>query len=153
MKDVTGVPENYDPSEALKLSSQLCFPLYAAARKVTGAYTPYLKDLGLTYTQYIVMLVLWEKDGQRVSDICARLMLDSGTLTPLLKKMEASGLILRKRSTEDERTVIISLSEEGKALKEKAASIPLLVGSCIHLEPEEASVLYRLLYRILGTEQ
>ena len=93
----------YDPNEALKLKNQLCFPLYAAARRVTGVYTPYLKPLGLTYTQYIVFMVLWEQDGLQVSEIGERLLLDSGTLTPLLKKMEAQGYLTRTRSKLDER--------------------------------------------------
>ena len=143
----------YDPNEALKLENQLCFPLYAAARKVVAAYTPYLKPLGLTYTQYITFMVLWEKDGLSVSEICGRLMLDSGTITPLLKKMEASGWVERRRSTEDERSVQIYLTEDGRAMKEKAAEIPQKTGSCIDLEPAEAAHLYELLHRILGKEE
>ncbi|MBR0085010.1 MAG: MarR family transcriptional regulator [Lachnospiraceae bacterium] len=143
----------YDRDEALKLDNQLCFPLYAAARKVTSVYTPYLKPLGLTYTQYITLMVLWEKDGISVSDICSRLMLDSGTVTPLLKKLESTGHIVRTRSKEDERSVIISLTESGRALKEKAGEVPLAAGSCIALEPEEAMQLYALLYKILGKPQ
>ena len=141
----------YDPNEALKLENQLCFPLYAAARKVVAGYTPYLKPLGLTYTQYITFMVLWEKDGLSVSEICSRLMLDSGTITPLLKKMEASGWVERRRSTEDERSVQIYLTESGRAMKEKAAELPQKAGSCIDLEPAETAHLYELLYRILGT--
>ena len=96
----------YDYKEAMKLENQLCFPLYAAARAVTGAYTPYLKALDLTYTQYIVLLVLWEKDGVTVGEICKKLMLDSGTLSPLLKKMKTLGYIEKKHSTDDERAVL-----------------------------------------------
>ncbi len=145
----------YDRDEALKLDNQLCFPLYAAARKVTSVYTPYLKPLGLTYTQYITLMVLWEKDGISVSDICSRLMLDSGTVTPLLKKLESAGHIVRTRSKEDERSVIISLTESGRALKEKAGEVPLALsaGNCMNLEPEEAMQLYALLYKILGKPQ
>ena len=95
-----------DPrDEALRLDHQLCFPLYACARKVTQAYTPFLKPLGLTYTQYLVMLVLWESDGLRVTELCERLYLDTGTLTPVLKKMEQAGLLDRRRSVQDERQV------------------------------------------------
>lgn len=135
---------------ALKLENQLCFPLYAAARKVTALYTPLLKPLGLTYTQYLVMMVLWEQDGLRIGVIGERLCLDTGTLTPLLKKMEQEGLLSRTRSAEDERAVIIRLSEKGKALEEKAAHIPAAAGRCISLEPEKAVQLYALLHEILN---
>ncbi|MBQ9152434.1 MAG: MarR family transcriptional regulator [Solobacterium sp.] len=135
---------------ALKLENQLCFPLYAAARKVTALYTPLLKPLGLTYTQYLVMMVLWEQDGIRIGEIGERLCLDTGTLTPLLKKMEQEGLLSRTRCAEDERAVIIRLSEKGKALEEKAAHIPAAAGSCISLEPEKAVQLYALLHEILN---
>ena len=138
---------NYDQ---LKLDNQLCFPLYACARQITGSYTPYLKKLGITYTQYIVFMVLWEQDGISIGALGKRLHLDNGTLTPLLKKMEAAGYITRTRSSEDERVVIISLTEEGWAMREKAADIPMQVGSCIPLDPEEARVLYGLLYKIMG---
>ncbi|MCR5448158.1 MAG: MarR family transcriptional regulator [Solobacterium sp.] len=137
---------------ALILENQLCFPLYAAARKVTGLYTPYLKEIGLTYTQYLVMMVLWEKDGIRISDICGRLRLDTGTVTPMLKKMEDEGLLNRSRCAEDERTVLITLTEKGRELKEKAGDIPARVGPCVPLNREEAELLYRLLYQILGEE-
>ena len=102
-----------DPHEAMKLANQLCFPLYAAARNVIGLYTPWLKPLGLTYTQYIVFLVLWERDGITVTEIGERLMLDNGTLSPLLKKMEQAGYLHRQRSREDERVVVVSLTEAG----------------------------------------
>lgn len=137
------------PEDALKLENQLCFPLYAAARKVTGAYTPLLKPLGITYTQYIVLLVLWEKDGQTVGAIGDLLHLDNGTLTPLLKKMETEGIVTRLRSKEDERRVTIQLTEKGKALKKQAEDIPAKIGACIHLSQEDARSLYRILYQIL----
>ncbi|MBQ6360101.1 MAG: MarR family transcriptional regulator [Lachnospiraceae bacterium] len=140
---------NYDPAEAMKLKNQLCFPLYAAARKVTNLYTPHLKPLGLTYTQYILMLVLWEQDGITVGEICGKLMLDNGTVSPMLKKMEQEGLLKRKRGEEDERVVSVFLTDEGRALQEKAAGIPVSVGSCIDLEPQKAEMLYKLLYEIL----
>ena len=142
----------YDPNEALKLKNQLCFPLYAAARRVTGVYTPYLKPLGLTYTQYIVFLVLWEEDHLPVSEIGERLLLDSGTLTPLLKKMEKEGYVTRVRSKIDERSVIVSLTEQGKALKTQVAGVPLQASQCVRLAPEEAKTLYALLYKLLGDE-
>ena len=137
--------------DCLRLDQQLCFPLYAAARKVTGQYTPYFKELGLTYTQYIVFMVLWEKDEVTVGDICRRLYLDSGTLTPLLKKMEEKGWLQRTRSREDERIVIVTLTEEGAALKKRAAIVPQQMASCIRIEPGDAFQLYTLLHRLLDT--
>ena len=139
----------YDYQEAMKLENQLCFPLYAAARSVMNLYTPYLKPLGLTYTQYLVLLVLWERDGLTVGELCAKLMLDNGTLSPLLKKMEQAGYVARTRSREDERVVVISLTEAGKALQDEARDIPRQVGSCIRLSPEKAQALYDLLYELL----
>ena len=139
--------------EAMKLNNQLCFPLYAAARNVTGLYTPCLKPLGLTYTQYLVFLVLWEKDGIPVGEIGEKLMLDNGTLSPLLKKMEQAGYIERKRSHEDERVVVITLTEAGKALQEKAKDVPGQVAGCIDLPPEKARQLYELLYELLGNQK
>ena len=136
--------------EAMKLNNQLCFPLYAAARSVTNLYTPWLRPLGLTYTQYIVLLVLWEHDGISVSEIGEKLMLDNGTLSPLLKKMEQAGWVERRRSTEDDRVVIITLTEAGRALRERAKEVPGKVASCIDLPPEKAQTLYVLLYELLG---
>ena len=109
--------------EKMKLTNQLCFPLYAAARSVTNKYTPFLKSLGLTYTQYIVLLVLWEKDGITVGEICERLMLDNGTVSPLLKKLQQAGYIEKHRSTEDDRIVNVILTEEGHQLQERANTI------------------------------
>ena len=143
----------YDEREAMKLANQLCFPLYAAARNVTGLYTPWLKPVGLTYTQYIVFLVLWEKDGIPVSEIGDKLMLDNGTLSPLLKKLEQAGYLVRRRSSEDERVVTITLTEKGKALQEKVKDIPLKVGSCIELSPEKARMLYTLLYELIDSRK
>ena len=139
-----------DYKEMMKLENQLCFPLYAAARSVTSLYTPVLKPLGLTYTQYIVLLVLWEKDNVPVGEICEKLMLDNGTVSPLLKKMEQAGYVERSRSREDDRVVRITLTEEGRQLQEKAKDIPGKVGSCIDLPPEKAQKLYELLYELLG---
>jgi DNA-binding MarR family transcriptional regulator len=140
---------DYDYKEAMKLENQLCFPLYAAARAVTGAYTPYLKALNLTYTQYIVLLVLWEQDGITVGEICRKLMLDSGTLSPLLKKMRTLGYIEKQHSATDERAVLIYLTEQGRALQEQAKDIPLQVGKCVKIAPEKAKQLYSLLYELL----
>jgi DNA-binding MarR family transcriptional regulator len=139
----------YDYHEVMKLDNQICFPLYAAARYVTGLYTPYLKELGLTYTQYITFLVLWEKDGISVSEIGSRLMLDNGTLSPMLKKIEQAGYIERKRSSDDDRVVIVSLTKKGRDLQEKAKEIPMKVGGCIDLPPEKARELYGLLYELI----
>ena len=129
----------YNYKEAMKIENQLCFPLYAAARTVTGLYTPYLKELNLTYTQYIVMLVLWEKDGVTVGDICKKLMLDNGTVSPLLKKMSILGYLERNHSKDDERSVLIYLTEQGRALQEQAKDIPMQVGKCVKLSPERPS--------------
>ena len=142
-----------DYREAMKLSNQLCFPLYAAARNVTGLSTPCLKPLGLTYTQYIVFLVLWEKDGISVSEIGDKLMLDNGTLSPLLKKMEQAGYVERRRRPEDDRIVEITLTEEGRALQDKAKDIPGKVAGCIDLSHEKVKMLYSLLYELLGNEK
>ena len=139
----------YDYREAMKLSNQLCFPLYAASRNVIGLYTPHLKALGLTYTQYIVFLVLWEKDGITVGEICEKLMLDNGTVSPLLKKMESAGYVKRERSSSDDRVVVISLTEEGRRMQEAAKEVPLKVASCVNLLPEKAKMLYELLYELL----
>ncbi|MBR0352230.1 MAG: MarR family transcriptional regulator [Oscillospiraceae bacterium] len=143
----------YDYHEAMKLANQICFPLYAAARNVTGLYTPYLKPLGLTYTQYLVFLVLWEQDGVSVSWIGENLMLDNGTLSPLLKKLEQEGFIKRRRSAEDDRVVEIFLTEEGRALQEKAKDVPLRVAGCIDLSEEKTSRLYSLLYELLENQK
>ena len=142
-----------DYREAMKLSNQLCFPLYAAARNVTGLYTPWLKPLGLTYTQYIVLLVLWEKDGVSVTEIGDKLMLDNGTLSPLLKKLEQAGYISRQRSREDERIVVITLTEAGRTLQEKAKDVPFQVAGCVDLPPEKAQMLYTLLYELLDNQK
>ena len=133
----------------LMLDSQLCFPLYAAARKVVNQYTPYLKPLGLTYTQYIVLLALWETGETTVGELGRRLYLDCGTLTPLLKKMEEQQWIERSRSKRDERVVRVSVTEAGWALREAAKEVPFRVGACIPLEPAEAAQLYHLLHRLL----
>ena len=135
----------------LQLDSQLCFPLYACARKVIGAYTPLLKPLGLTYTQYIVMLELWEKEKVKVGELGHRLYLDCGTLTPMLKKMEESGWLTRCRCKVDERVVYVALTEKGRALREEVKDIPGQVGSCITLPQEEALELYRLLHKLLDS--
>ena len=142
-----------DNFDALKLENQLCFPLYAAAREVIKLYRPHLDTLDLTYTQYITMMVMWAEKKISVRDMGKRLYLDSGTLTPVLKSLESKGYIRRYRSTEDERVLIVELTEEGSRLKTEAVEVPQQVGSCIHLEPEEAMQLYRLLYKLLDGMQ
>ena len=143
------VKNAFDP---LLLDNQLCFPLYACSRKVVNMYTPYFQPLGITYTQYIVFLVLWETDGVSVRELGQRLYLDSGTLTPLLKKMEEAGFVTRTRSTDDGRVVLVHLTEKGRAMREQAAEIPLRLGGCLPLTTEEAKVLHGLLYRLLDTD-
>ena len=143
---------SFEYHEAMKLANQLCFPLYAAARNVTGLYTPWLKPLGLTYTQYIVFLVLWERDGISVSEIGERLMLDNGTLSPLLKKMEQAGYVERRRCREDDRVVEITRTEKGRALQEQAKDIPQKVAGCVDLPAEKAQQLYALLYELLENQ-
>lgn len=139
----------FDYREAMKLRNQLCFPLYAAARNVVGLYTPWLKPLGLTYTQYLVLLVLWEQDNRTVGAIGQALMLDNGTLSPLLKKMEQAGLITRTRGAADDRVVCVSLTKEGRAMQVRAKDVPLQVAQCLALPMEKAQTLYSLLYELL----
>ena len=136
--------------EVLKLENQLCFPLYACSRELIKHYKPFLDELDLTYTQYIAMMVLWEHRSVTVKEMGQYLFLDSGPLTPLLKKMEAKGLITRKRDQEDERSLIISLTDEGEALKERAVEVPVKLAQCVRLTPEETGELYRLLHKLLG---
>ena len=138
---------NYD---MLKLQNQLCFPLYACSREVVKKYKPFLDEIGLTYTQYITMMVLWEKQSISVKELGEALYLDSGTLTPLLKKLEAGGLVSRARSEEDERSLIVTLTDKGSALREQAKDIPGKIGACVPLTSDEAGALYSLLYKILG---
>ena len=136
--------------DSLKLENQLCFPLYACSREVIKQYKPFLDELDLTYTQYIAMMVLWEHKSVTVKELGQYLFLDSGTLTPLLKKMEAKGLISRKRDQEDERSLIVSLTAEGESLRERALEVPKKMAQCVRLNPEEAMELYKLLYKLLG---
>ena len=135
--------------DCLKLENQLCFPLYAASKEVIRKYKPFLDKLDLTYTQYIAMLVLWEKEKINVKELGEKLFLDSGTLTPLLKKLEDKGYIKRNKAEYDERNLIICLTKKGLKLKEKALNVPLNVGKCINISEEEALELYKILYKIL----
>ncbi len=140
-----------DEYSALKLENQLCFPLYACSRNIINLYTPFFKPLGLTYTQYIVFLVLWENDSISVGELGKKLYLDNGTLTPLLKKMQEKGYLTRQRSRDDERIVLVSLTEKGWELREKVKDIPEKLGACVPLSEEDAMNLYTLLYRVIDS--
>lgn len=135
--------------DALKIENQVCFPLYACAKEVVKQYQPLLAPLDLTYTQYIAMMVLWERKEIAMKELSKILFLDSGTLTPLLKKMESKGFLVRKRCQNDERNLNILLTEEGEKLKERAVAIPMKIGKCVKLTNEEALTLYQLLYKVL----
>ena len=135
--------------DVLKIQNQLCFPLYVCAKETIRLYKPFLDELELTYTQYITMMVLWEKKCLTVKELGKVLYLDSGTLTPLLKKLEAKGLLIRERSKEDERNLFISLTEEGEALRDEALHIPGELIKCVELDQEERKTLYKLLYKLL----
>lgn len=134
----------------LLLSEQICFPLYSAANSVTRAYRPLLESLDLTYSQYLVMMLLWEKDGASVKDLGSRLYLDSGTLTPLLKRLEAKGFVARGRSEEDERVRVLNLTDQGRALKEQAKSVPSNMLCKINLDADELTSLRRLCDKVLS---
>jgi DNA-binding MarR family transcriptional regulator len=136
--------------EKLKLGNQLCFPLYACAKEIIRKYKPYLDKIDLTYTQYITMMVLWEMKTVNVKTLGECLYLDSGTLTPVLKKLESKGYITRVRSSEDERNLVVTITEEGEELKDMALDIPSEMGACVNLGKEEGKMLYDLLYKIIG---
>lgn len=133
----------------LKLENQLCFPLYAASREVIKAYTPLLSKLDITYTQYVVMMVLWEDKKISVKDLGIKLFLDSGTLTPLLKSLETKGLVTRTRCKEDERVLIVEITKKGEDLRNDALSVPYGLVSCVSLTKDEAIELHSLLYKLL----
>lgn len=138
--------------DVLKLENQLCFPLYAASREVVKRYRPYLDELDITYTQYITMMVMWEEKELTVKALGEKLFLDSGTMTPVLKSLEAKGYVTRKRSTTDERSVSVFLTDSGEALKGNAVDIPAKVAGCTNLTAEEGMQLYKILYKILSKE-
>jgi DNA-binding MarR family transcriptional regulator len=140
-----------DKYDCLKIKNQLCFPLYACSKEVVKRYKPFLDPLDLTYTQYITMLVVWEEKEITVKALGDILFLDSGTLTPVLKKLEQKGYVKRSRSKDDERNLIITLTDEGLELKKKACSIPQKLGNCVNLPHEEVEQLYNLLYKLLST--
>lgn len=136
--------------DQLKLHNQVCFPVYTLAKEIVNRYRPFLQDLDLTYPQYLVMLVLWEKDGQTVSQIGEKLNLDSGTLTPLLKRLEQKKIIARSRSEKDERTVIISLTASGESLKDKAQNVPSQLVGSLSISIDELQKLRRIIDQILS---
>ena len=133
-----------------KLENQMCFPLYAASKEVIRRYKPFLDPLDLTYTQYITLMVLWDEQCMSVKALGERLYLDSGTMTPVLKKLEAKHFIRRSRAAQDERSVEITLTADGMALKEKAAQVPWHMQGCVHLTPEERIQLQHLLGKLLN---
>ena len=136
--------------DRLRLENQLCFPLYACSREIIKQYKPFLDELDLTYTQYITMMVLWERTSLTAKELGETLFLDSGTLTPLLKKLEAKGFLTRKRSAEDERSLVVTVTDAGLALRDRAVRIPEAMAACSPLTPQEGEALYRILYRLLG---
>ena len=139
--------------EEFKLDNQLCFRLYTASRLLTQAYHPLLSKQGLTYPQYLVLLVLWEKDDQPVNDIAKRLFLETNTVTPLLQRMEKEGILSRTKGTQDARQMIVSLTPKGKNLQEKLADVPFTVGSaviCDSFTPETVPDLFRMLDDIIA---
>ena len=140
-----------DKYDSLKLENQLCFPLYVCAKEVVKRYKPFLDEIDLTYTQYITMMVFWEHKEMNVKELGAYLFSDSGTLTPVLKKLEQKGYITRKRSEEDERILNVAITDVGEKLKEKAVEIPAKIGGCVRLEPREAQQLYQILHKMLGS--
>ena len=135
--------------DTLKLENQLCFPLYACSREIVKKYKPYLDELDLTYTQYITMMVMWEKKQINVKELGECLFLDSGTLTPLLKKLEQKGWVTRQRAKSDERVLIVTLTEAGDELRRKAVTVPQKMACCVKLSQEEVQTLYTLLYKLL----
>ncbi|WP_424769250.1 MarR family winged helix-turn-helix transcriptional regulator [Paenibacillus sp. sgz302251] len=138
-----------DSNEALKLDNQICFAFYACSREITKLYRPMLEEIDLTYTQYVTMLALWEQDHVTVTALGNKLYLDSGTLTPLLKKLEAAGHVTRTRDRNDERSVIVELTEQGKALKEKAVDIPAQIACKLDGNPEEGAALLKQMHEFL----
>ncbi len=138
--------------DALKLENQLCFPLYACARTVIKQYKPFLDELDLTYTQYITMMVLWERTSLTAKELGDILFLDSGTLTPLLKKLESKGLLTRRRAVLDERSLIVTVTEAGMALRERAVTVPERMAACSTLSPADGAELSRILRSMLGRE-
>lgn len=143
---------NNSKYDCIRLENQICFPIYAASREIVKRYRPFLDELDLTYTQYIAMMVFWEEKKINVKHLGEKLFLDSGTLTPVLKSLEAKGFVSRYRSKEDERILTVEITPEGEALKEKAIEIPQKMAGCVKLNAEEAVQLHSLMYKILGVK-
>ncbi len=141
------MPGTFDP---LLLENQLCFPLYACSKEIVRRYKPFLDELDLTYTQYITMMVMWEQEELTVKELGERLFLDSGTLTPVLKKLESKGYVSRERAKEDERNLDVRITGKGRTLREKAADIPGKMAACFTLTKEDAAELKRLLEKLMG---
>ena len=142
-----------DKYSSLRLKNQLCFPLYAVSNLITRKYKPLLDTLDLTYTQYIVMMVLWEEKQVNEKLLCEALCLKSNTVTPLLKKLEDKGYIKKERDKKDERNLVITLTKAGEKLRDKALCVPENMAKEFHLTPEEASEMYRILYKMLDEER
>lgn len=138
-----------DKYDALKLENQICFPLYACSKEIIRRYKPYLDEIDLTYTQYLVMMVMWEEKKMNVKKLGEHLYLDSGTLTPVLKKLETKGYLTRCRSREDERNLCVTITAQGEALREKALTIPERMGRCMKITPREAAELYAITTKML----
>lgn len=139
--------KNFD---ALKLSNQLCFPLYVCSKEIVKKYKPFLDEIGLTYTQYITMMAMWEHEELSVKELGELLFLDSGTLTPVLKTLEKKGLVSRRRSSEDERVLVVTLTEDGASLKERAVEVPYKMQGCASIDENDAADLYRILHKMMN---
>ena len=139
--------------DALKLDNQLCFPLYVCAKEIVKRYKPFLDEIGLTYTQYITMMAMWEHEELSVKELGKLLFLDSGTLTPVLKTLEKKGFLSRCRSAEDERILIVSLTEQGRALQARAIEVPYKMQGCVSLDGQDAAALYRILHSMMDSMQ
>ena len=135
--------------DCLRLGSQLCFPLYAVSKEIIRRYKPFLDEIDLTYTQYITMMAMWEHGRMNVKELGKCLFLDSGTLTPVLKKLEAKGYLHRCRSRADERNLVVTITDEGKKLQDRALAVPAGMACCIDLDEDDTETLYKLLYKIL----
>jgi len=136
--------------DCLKIENQLCFPLYVASKEVVRLYKPHLDEFGLTYTQYIALMVLWDKESVSVKELSNALYLDSGTISPLIRKLRDKGYVTLNHSAKDERIQLVSITEEGKQLQQKLKDVPLKMGSCLPLSANDAQMLYSILYRLIG---
>ena len=149
-KDTKTTKKAVNPYDCIKLENQLCFPLYVCSKEIVRRYKPFLDELGITYTQYIAMMALWEYGCMNVRELGDYLYLDSGTLTPVLKTLESKGLVQRKRCETDERSVLVEATEAGMALREQAVTIPPRMGACISLSAQDIAELARILHKMIG---